>query len=214
MKTDIEKIFEILDKFYTQRNPFISLMNSFNDPFKILTACILSLRTKDATTYGAAKRLFELGSKPEDFLKYSEEEIQKAIYPVGFYRNKAKVILDICKTLVSDHKQKVPDNLDELLKFKGVGRKTANLVIAKGYNKPAICVDTHVHRICNRIGYVQTKSPDDTELELRKKLPEKYWLKINDLFVTHGQNTCLPVNPKCEFCPVAGYCLYYKKTFK
>lgn len=209
-ETDIKNIFKILDEFYPKRNPFISLMNGFKDPFKILIACILSLRTKDATTFGAANRLFELGSNPEDFIKYTEEDIQKAIYPVGFYRNKAKVILDICDLLVNKYDNKVPDDLDELLKFKGVGRKTANLVIAKGYNKPAICVDTHVHRICNRLGYVKTKTPDETELALRDKLPLKYWLKINDLFVTHGQETCLPVKPKCEICPVSGYCKFYK----
>ena len=207
MNVDIDKIFEILDNYYPDRNPFISLMNSFHDPFKILLACILSLRTRDTVTYGATNRLFSLGSKPEDFLKYTEEDIIKAIYPVGFYPNKARDILKICKELVTKYNSEVPDDINELLKFRGVGRKTANLVIAKGFGKPAICVDTHVHRICNRLGYVKTKNPDDTEMALRKKLPKKYWIKINDLFVTHGQTICVPINPKCNICPIADYCM-------
>jgi endonuclease-3 len=204
---DIDKIFEILEKYYPERNPFITYMNSMKDPFKVLLACILSLRTRDTVTYGAAHRLFDLGSKPEDFLKYSEEDIIKAIYPVGFYPNKAKVILDICRELVNKYNSKVPDSIDELLKLKGVGRKTANLVIGKGFGKPAICVDTHVHRICNRLGYVRTKTPEQTEMALRKKLPKKYWIEINELFIMHGQNICVPIRPKCNICPIANYCM-------
>ncbi|MDD3012930.1 MAG: endonuclease III [Candidatus Gastranaerophilales bacterium] len=207
MKIDIDKIFEILEKYYPERNPFITYMNSLKDPFKVLLACILSLRTRDTVTYVTAHRLFTLGSNPEDFLKYSEEDIIKAIYPAGFYQNKAKVILNICRDLVNKYDSKVPDDIDELLKFKGVGRKTTNLVIGKGYGKLSICVDTHVHRICNRLGYVKTKTPDQTEMELRKKLPQKYWLEINELFITHGQNICVPVGPKCNICPITDYCM-------
>jgi endonuclease-3 len=207
IKVDIDKIFEILDKYYPERNQFITFMNSLKDPFKVLLACILSLRTRDAVTYVAAQRLFVLGSKPEDFLKYTQEDIIKAIYPVGFYPNKANVILGICKDLVDKYDSKVPDTMEELLKLKGVGRKTANLVMGKGYGIPAICVDTHVHRICNRLGYVRTKTPDQTEMALRKKLPKKYWLVINELFITHGQTICVPIGPKCNICPIADYCM-------
>lgn len=204
---DIDKIFEILNNFYPQRNQFITFMNSLKDPFKILLACLLSLRTRDEVTYGAALRLFTLGSKPEDFMQHSEEEISEAIYPVGFYKNKAKVIHGVCRDLIVNYDSKVPDTIDELVKLKGVGRKTANLVIGKGFGKPAICVDTHVHRICNRLGYIRTKTPDETEVELRKKLPEQYWLQINELFITHGQHICVPIRPKCDICPINEYCM-------
>ena len=206
MLINIDKILELLETEKDKESQFVSYMDKNKDPFKTLISCILSLRTKDETTYGATLRLFSLGSTPNDFLKLSEEEIQKAIYPVGFYRNKAKVILGICQDLLANYKGLVPDDIDELLKLKGVGRKTANLVVSKGYDKPAICVDTHVHRISNRLGYVKTKTPDKTEMALREKLPIKYWLKINDLLVTHGQNTCKPIGPKCNVCIIEPYC--------
>lgn len=206
MKVDIDKIIELLESQNIKKNRFISYMDKNREPFKVLIACILSLRTKDETTYGAAKRLFELGSTPEEILKLDEEQIQSAIYPVGFYRNKSRVIIGICRDLLEKYNGQVPDNIEELLELKGVGRKTANLVIAKGYGKPAICVDTHVHRICNRLGYVKTNNPDETEIELRKILPKKYWLIINELLVTHGQNTCKPVKPLCGICIIQPYC--------
>jgi endonuclease III len=206
MQIKIDKIIELLEKESDRKSQFVSYMDKNRDPFKTLIACILSLRTKDETTYGATIRLFELGTKPEDFLKLTEEQIQKAIYPVGFYRNKSKVILGICQDLLDKYNGKVPDEIDELVKLNGVGRKTANLVVSKGYGKPAICVDTHVHRISNRLGYVKTKTPDETEMALRAKLPQKYWIKINDLMVTHGQNTCKPVKPLCHICTIQNYC--------
>ena len=205
-KTDIDKIIETLEHQNVRRSVFIEYMADKNDPFMILISCILSLRTKDETTYPATVRLFSLGKTPADFLKLADETIQNAIYPVGFYKNKTAVIKDICKVLVEKYNSQVPDDLDELLKLKGVGRKTANLVIAKGFYKPAICVDVHVHRICNRLGYVKTKTPDETEFALREKLPEKYWTEINELLVTHGQNTCRPVRPKCDVCAVIKWC--------
>jgi endonuclease-3 len=134
------------------------------------------------------------------------DEIEKAIYPVGFYRNKTVTILNICRTLLSSYQGKVPDDLDELLKLKGVGRKTANLVVTLGFGKEGICVDTHVHRICNRWGYVSTKTPEETEFALRKKLPRQYWLRINDLLVTFGQNHCTPISPKCSCCLLVEMC--------
>ena len=206
IKIDIDKIIYLLKEENAPKSIFVEYMEGRREPFLTLISCILSLRTKDETTYPATLRLFALGKTPEDFLKYSEEDIQRAIYPVGFYRNKARDILDICKTLVEKYNSAVPDTVEELVKLKGVGRKTANLTVAKGHGKPAICVDVHVHRICNRLGYVKTKTPDETEMELRKILPQKYWADINTLLVTHGQNTCKPIRPLCEKCVIADYC--------
>ena len=202
----IDKIVESLKNDNTPRTDFVKLMETYKDPFLVLISCILSLRTNDKTTYPATLRMLKLGTKPEDFLNVSEEELAKAIYPVGFYKNKARQILDISRELVEKYNSKVPENIEEMTKFKGVGRKTANLVMAKGFGKPAICVDVHVHRICNRLGYVKTKEPDETEMVLRKKLPVKYWLDFNTLLVTHGQNICKPQKPNCDICSVNRYC--------
>ena len=175
-------------------------------PFMVLISCILSLRTKDNTTLKASERLFTLAKTPKVMTGLSIKTIEKAIYPVGFYRNKAKVIKNICKELIERYHFKVPDTIDELLKFKGVGRKTANLVVTIGYGKSGICVDTHVHRITNRWGYVKTKTPEETEFALREKLPKRYWIIINDLLVTFGQNICKPVSPLCSQCKLYQYC--------
>lgn len=176
------------------------------DPFKVLISCILSLRTQDKTTGEASARLFSLADSPGDMLRLDAATIEKAIYPAGFYRNKAAAILKISEMLVSLHGGRVPDELDELLKLPGVGRKTANLVVTIGFGKPGICVDTHVHRIVNRWGYVATKTPEKTEAALREKLPERYWVEINDLLVTFGQNQCKPLSPLCSSCMVREYC--------
>lgn len=176
------------------------------DPFKVLISCILSLRTKDATTAEASRRLFSLADRPETMGQLQLEEIEQAIYPVGFYRNKAIQIKEICRQLVEKYAGNVPESIEELLRFKGVGRKTANLVVTLGFGKPGICVDTHVHRICNHWGYVATKTPEETEIRLREILPGKYWLRINDLLVAFGQNLCRPVSPFCSKCPLSGYC--------
>lgn len=176
------------------------------DPLKILIGTILSLRTKDKTTEEAANRLFSVIKSPEDILKLREEEIEKLIYPVGFYKRKAKQIKEIAKTLIEKYGGKVPNNLEELLSIKGVGRKTANLVITEAFDDYGICVDTHVHRISNRLGWVKTKTPEQTEMELRKILPKKYWKKINPILVTFGQNICKPVSPLCSKCPIEAYC--------
>jgi endonuclease-3 len=189
------------------QSPAVTIVSQRDgDPFKVLVSCILSLRTQDKTTGAASARLFAMADTPERMSGLSREEIEKAIYPVGFYRNKAGQILEICKELLEKHAGQVPDEIDELLKFKGVGRKTANLVVTLGFGKPGICVDTHVHRICNRWGYVSTKSPEETEFAMRAKLPETYWLSINDLLVTFGQNLCLPVSPRCSICPLFHLC--------
>lgn len=184
---------------------FIALQTG--DPYRVLISCLLSLRTKDETTGPASVRLFALADTPRKMLQRSAAEIEKAIYPVGFYRNKARTILDISRALVDEYGAKVPDDLDQLLTFKGVGRKTANLVLTQGFRKPAICVDTHVHRISNRWGYVRTRTPHDTEFELRRVLPRRYWIEYNDLLVAFGQTICQPVSPLCDSrCPVAQYC--------
>lgn len=182
------------------------LAQEHRDPFEILISTLLSLRTKDEVTAVATERLFALASTPKEMAGLSEAEIRKAIYPVGFYRNKAETIRQVCRELIERFHSRVPDTIEELLTFRGVGRKTANLVVTLGYNKPGICVDTHVHRISNRIGYVRTRTPDETESALREKLPRKYWSRINTLLVAFGRSTCRPVSPLCSGCKVAVYC--------
>ena len=187
--------------------PIVTLMaETYESPFRVLISCILSLRTQDATTAQASHRLFALADTPQKMIKLSAKTIEKTIFPVGFYRTKAKVIREICRVLLREYSGKVPDEIDELLKLKGVGRKTANLVVTLGYRKPGICVDTHVHRISNRWGYVKTKNPEKTEFALRDKLPKSYWIEYNDLLVSFGQHLCRPISPLCSQCPVATYC--------
>lgn len=176
------------------------------DPFAVLVACLLSLRTRDDTTGPAAARLFALAATPAAMLRLSPRQIEQAIFPVGFYRTKARVILGVCRELLARHGGRVPDNIDELLTLKGVGRKTANLVVTMGFGKPGICVDVHVHRISNRLGYVRTRTPEETEVALRARLPRRYWIGYNDLLVGFGQNVCVPVSPRCSICPVRLHC--------
>jgi len=150
--------------------------------------------------------MLKLAKTPQEMMRVDEKELEKAIYPVGFYKNKAGQIIELSKILVEKYDGKVPCDIDELCKFKGVGRKTANLVLSRGFNTPAICVDVHVHRIFNRLGYVKTKTPEETEFALREKLPVKHWIPINTLLVTHGQNICKPIKPMCDKCPIEKYC--------
>ena len=175
-------------------------------PFELLISTLLSLRTKDDVTREASRRLFERAGTPEKIAAMQLSEIEKLIYPVGFYHTKAQRIKEVCHALLEKYDGEVPDELDELLRFKGVGRKTANLVITLGFGKDGVCVDTHVHRICNRLGYVKTKTPDQTEMSLRKKLPRKYWIELNDLLVMWGQNVCRPISPLCSTCRIRPYC--------
>jgi endonuclease-3 len=187
--------------------PIVTLMaETYRSPFRVLISCILSLRTQDATTAKASHRLFAVADSPKAMLKLTAKKIERLIYPVGFYKTKAKNILDMCATMIEKYGGKVPDEIDELLKLKGVGRKTANLVVTLGYHKPGICVDTHVHRISNRWGYVQTKTPEKTEAALRDKLPKRYWIEYNDLLVSFGQHLCRPISPLCSQCPVEQFC--------
>jgi endonuclease III len=176
------------------------------DPFQVLIACILSLRTQDTTTGPAAARLFALARTPADMLRVPVRRIQRAIYPVGFYRTKARVVHQISRELLERFESRVPADLEALLSLHGVGRKTANLVVTMGFGKPGICVDTHVHRISNRLGWVRTKAPDETEMALRARLPRRYWIELNDLLVSFGQNVCGPLSPRCSTCPVRALC--------
>jgi endonuclease-3 len=197
------------------QTPVVTLIAEASDsPFKVLISCILSLRTQDSTTAQASRRLFALAQSPETMVRLTAKKIEQAIFPVGFYRTKAKTILEICRKLNEEYRGRVPDEIDELIKFKGVGRKTANLVVTLGYNKPGICVDTHVHRISNRWGYVKTATPEKTEVALREKLPKQYWIEYNDLLVSFGQQLCRPISPLCSQCPVAKYCSQIGVTVK
>lgn len=210
---DIDKIMkELLKVTKSMPMPVVTeiKLTTNRDAYKILISTMLSLRTKDSTTRDASMRLFEKAGNPKDMLKLSEEEIAKLIYPVGFYRVKAKNILEVSQTIIDDYNGKVPDEIDELLKLRGVGRKVANLVVTEAFDKYGICVDTHVHRISNRFGYVSTKKPEQTEFALRKKLPKKYWRVYNDTLVIYGQNLCKPINPLCNQCSVSKYCDYFK----
>ncbi len=205
---DIHKITNILKEECKKWNDAIvtQYANLTKNPFKILISTILSLRTKDNVTQIASDKLFKVADTPDKIIKLTKEEIEKLIYPVGFYKTKALNIIEVCKKLINEYNGIVPDTIEELLTFKGVGRKTANLVITLGYGKYGICVDTHVHRIMNRLGYVKTKSPEKTEVELRKKLPKEYWITINDLLVVYGQNLCKPISPHCSICKIYDYC--------
>jgi endonuclease III len=179
---------------------------SNRDPFRILISCLLSLRTKDKTTNEASVRLYALAHQPATMLVLPLRKIERAIYPVGFYRTKAKSIHAICRRLLEVYGGTVPESIDELVTLSGVGRKTANLVVTVAYGKPGICVDIHVHRISNRWGYVRTKTPEDTEQALRRKLPAQHWITFNDLLVPYGQHLCQPVSPFCSKCKLIEYC--------
>ena len=204
----IKEVLERIKREYKKWNPpIVSFMaSSGSSPFELLVATNLSLRTKDEMTAKAAKRLFQVARTPQELLKLDEEEIASLIYPVGFYKRKAKQLKEIAKILVEKYGGKVPDTLEELLKLPGVGRKTANLVITEAFGKDGICVDTHVHRITNRLGYVKTKTPEETEMALREKLPKEHWKEINELLVALGQTICHPTSPKCSECPVNDLC--------
>jgi endonuclease-3 len=176
------------------------------DPFRALVSCLLSLRTKDAVTEAASRRLFALADTPAALLALPRRAIERTIYPVCFYRVKARTLQEVSRDLLARFAGRVPDTLEDLLTLKGVGRKTANLVVTVGYNKAGICVDTHVHRISNRWGYVRTKTPEQTEQALRAVLPRRHWIVFNDLLVPFGQNCCKPISPLCSRCPVAAHC--------
>ena len=176
------------------------------DPFRLLVACIISLRTKDQVTAEASARLFARASTPAALAALPEKTIARLIYPAGFYNTKARQIRAIARSIARERAGRVPSTREELLALPGVGRKTANLVLGLGFGTPAICVDTHVHRISNRLGLVGTRTPEETEAALENVLPQRYWIDINDLLVTFGQNVCHPTSPRCSTCPLTDRC--------
>jgi endonuclease-3 len=198
---NINNIISVLKKQYSP-----NFFNRKRDPFYVLISCLMSLRTKDEVTYPRAKELFKKADTPKKMLKLSAKEIENLIYPVGFFRVKARRIKEISKLLLDKYNGKVPNDFNELIKIKGVGRKTANIVITHAFNKPGIAVDTHVHRISNRLGIVKTKTPHQTEEGLMEKIPKRYWIVFNELLVRHGQNICKPISPFCSKCKIFKYC--------
>lgn len=207
-RVPIDKVVAVLKREMRRwKTPIVGVVaERTRDPFQVLISCVLSLRTQDRTTAEASERLFRLADTPGAMVRLSAKRIERAIFPVGFYRTKARAIRGICRDLIDRFGSVVPDDIDRLLTLKGVGRKTANLVVTLGYRKDGICVDTHVHRISNRLGYVRTRTPEQTEMALRRKLPRKYWIIFNDLLVTYGQNLCKPVSPLCSQCRISSYC--------
>ena len=206
--SDIHDVIAILRKSAKEWQPALidDMGQQERQPYKVLIGTLLSLRTKDTLTAQVMPKLFAVADNPYDMVRHSAEAIAKIIYPVGFYRNKAKSILATSQKLIDEYEGQVPDDLDKLLELPGVGRKTANLVLTAGFNKPGICVDTHVHRISNRWGYLQTNNPDKSEFALREKLPPEYWIEYNGLLVSMGQTICHPTSPWCSKCPLTDYC--------
>ena len=206
-KKNLEKAFVELEEMMSNFDEAVvdAMVKDKRDPFRVLIATLISLRTKDEVTGPATRRLFKLAKGPEDMTLLDPEKIEKAIFPAGFYRRKALTIIDVCSVLNKDYGGKVPSDLKQLISIKGIGRKTANLVLTSGFGIEAICVDTHVHRICNRWGYVDTKNADATEMVLRKILPRKYWIRINALLVVMGQNICKPISPFCSKCSLKSW---------
>ncbi len=201
------KMIKILQERFSDDAPIITRISrkEKRDPYLVLVGTLLSLRTKDETTEKAMARLTKKARTPYELLNIPEEELQRLIYPVGFYRNKSQTLRDVSRTIIDKYEGRVPASIDELLTLKGVGRKTANLVVTEGFGKPGICVDTHVHRISNRLGIVSTKNPHDTEASLRQVLPVKYWIIYNALLVTFGKHICKPISPLCNSCVLLIY---------
>ncbi|MDD5070936.1 MAG: endonuclease III [Candidatus Omnitrophica bacterium] len=201
------KIFKLIKKqARIFKIPVVEAISANKNPYTVLISCILSLRSKDSTTAKIAESLFSVADTPLAIIKLKLTDLEKIIYSSGFYRNKAKTIRNVSGQIVDCFSGQVPSSLDELLKLKGVGRKTANLVLGLGFNKPAICVDTHVNRIPNRLGWIKTKTAFATEKQLEKIFPKKYWIEINTVLVSFGQNVCLPLSPLCRQCSVSKFC--------
>ncbi len=194
-------------RFVGRRDPLaVTRMSSTGDPFVVLVSTIISLRTRDEVTDAVAPKLLAAAPDARTMAATPVDVIARLIYPAGFYRNKGRTLQALARTLLQHHGGRVPGTLEGLLRLKGVGRKTANLVLTLGHRKPGICVDTHVHRICNRLGFVRTKRPDETEMVLREHLPARWWIPINDVLVGFGRVHCTPLSPRCSTCPVAGLC--------
>lgn len=205
---DVPAVNKILQREYAKYDtPVVEFIHEqTRDPFKVLVTTILSARTKDETTTDVTRRLFKVIKNPADLKKIPLKKLEKLIYPIGFFRTKAKHLKGLPVAMDSLFGGRVPDNIDDLCKLPGVGRKTANLVVTVAFDKYGICVDVHVHRICNRLGLIKTKDPFETEMTLRKILPRKYWKTWNSQLVSYGQRLCRPVNPKCDICPIYKYC--------
>lgn len=203
---DVLKNFQKIVDFF--KSAYVDHANIEHRPFETLITCVLSLRTKDQVTLEASRRLFRVLNGPDSFVETTPERIEKLIFPVGMYREKAKRLIEISRQLIERYDGRVPPEIDELLTLPGVGRKTANLVRSFAFHLPAICVDTHAHRISNRMALVRTVAPDDTELALRAIVPEKFWVALNPFLVQHGQQVCNPTRPKCDICEIRGFCRY------
>ncbi len=205
---DWAAIFSSLQNFIKTNNlPSVSQIAESNpDPYRVLFSTIISLRTRDEVTLAASNRLFEKAPDLTALNGLEEKEISELIYPAAFYRNKAVSIKKCTQILLQNYSGQIPANRVELLKLPGVGRKTANLTLNLGYGINAICVDTHVHRISNRTGWVATANPDETEFALEKILPEKYWIPLNEILVSYGQSVCTPQSPKCSLCVISAHC--------
>ena len=205
---DFDAVFTGLrELFHQHRAPVVDLIEAqTSDPFKVLVATILSARTKDETTTMVTQKLFARVNAPEDLERLSVPELEELVHPAGFFRNKAKHLHELPRVLREEFDGEIPRTIEGLTRLPGVGRKTANLVLAIGFRIPAVCVDVHVHRIMNRLGYVDTKTPLETEMALREKMPQKYWLEFNSYFVSFGQNLCHPRNPRCDRCPIYRHC--------
>ena len=203
-----KKMMETLEGLFSEDVPSvtkIALMEK-GDPFLVLVGTLLSLRTKDEVTEEAMARLTRRARTARELLEVPAGELEKLIYPVGFYRTKTETLRNVARLIIEKYDGLVPDSIEELLTIKGVGRKTANLVVTEGFGKPGICVDTHVHRISNRLGVVATKNPHGTEDALRNILPKQYWITYNTLLVTFGKRVCKPVSPLCNACPLSAMC--------
>ena len=215
MKMKMKKILrDMIDTMNSVKPPRMTALNALHEaetgPFSILIGTILSARTKDETTTKIVKVLFSKYKNPKQLANAKIKDVEKIIKSIGFYHVKSKRIVEVAKIIHTKYKGKVPDDLDTLVQLPGVGRKTANCVLVYAYDKPAIPVDIHVHRISNRLGLVDTKNPEETEQELMKKIQKKYWLEINDTFVMFGQNICKPITPMCSVCKIKKSCKYYK----
>jgi endonuclease-3 len=203
-----QKMVDMLQKLFPEDVPVVTKISQKEkrDPFLVLVGTLLSLRTKDEITEKVMKRLTKRARTPQEILGISEKKLERLIYPVGFYRKKSHILRDVSRIIIDKYGGNVPDSIDELLTMKGVGRKTANLVITEGFGKLGICVDTHVHRISNRLGFISTKNPYETEEVLRKILPRKYWIMYNTLLVTFGRRICRPISPFCDICSLSDIC--------
>lgn len=205
---DISKVMKILlIKYKSYRQPTIRRMSKENNPFKVLMSCLLSLRTQDKNTEIASNNLFQYTKTPQDILKIPIKKLERLIYSSGHYKKKARVLKSVSKELIERFDSKVPSNKEDLLSIKGIGPKTTNIVLSFAYGKEVIAVDTHVNRIPNRIGWIKTKTPEETEKELYKIIPKKYWSEVNTTLILFGKNICVPISPKCSICPIRNYCL-------